>query len=94
MPNNNIANFCQNNNQVVNPLFESWVIDGFGGLCISQQDHDELLTYSHPQWGADCILGTPDDDNNDVGNDECQAGYQWEVNICACVGFGSECLNN
>ena len=33
-------------------------------------------------YGPDCIPGTPDDDDDDVGDDDCDEGYWFDWDIC------------
>ena len=49
------------------------------------------LNQPHPDWGLDCIDNTPDDDPDNVGDDECAAGFSWDWRICRCVGQSSVC---
>ena len=53
---------------VPNPFYEG-EIEGLWkeSVCISPKEAAEALSYVHPVWGPDCILGSPDDDENDVG---------------------------
>ena len=37
------------------------------------------------ELGADCLANTFDDDNNNVGNDDCPPGFEYSYDICGCV---------
>ena len=92
VPNPFVFQFCQAPT-VPNPLFNHSV-DAPSALCIDQTLADEMITHlnqPHPDWGLDCIDNTPDDDPDNVGDDECAAGFSWDWRICRCVGQSSVC---
>ena len=67
-----------------NPLYEwpeNWTLFG----CVMRSEAADILTHKHEEWGSDCYAGTPDDDENDIGQDECIRGYTWDHTICACI---------
>ena len=68
-----------------NPFYEGEEGPFVETICVNPTEAAEALSYVHPVWGPDCILGTPDDDENDVGQDECATGFLWDETICACV---------
>ena len=59
--------------------------------CITQEDLDAIVEDAQ-QYGPDCIPGTPDDDDNDVGDDDCDEGYKYDYDICQCVVKFPDCV--
>lgn len=51
--------------------------------CLSQEEYYNIINYVD-LLGEDCILGTPDDDENDVGDDDCPAGSSYNYEYCGC----------
>ena len=43
-------------------------------------------------FGPDCIPGTPDDDDNNVGDDDCPDGHSYDFDICMCINDNPECI--
>ena len=70
---------------VPNPLYEGEQGDFTKTVCVDPKERLEILGIQHPTWGMDCISGTPDDDDNDIGQDECAWGFTWDESICECV---------
>ena len=61
------------------------VLDPIGRCsCISYEALDTLVAETEA-LGVDCILGTPDDDENDVGDDDCPTGFSYDFEYCGCV---------
>lgn len=58
---------------------------GLTNYCVSEDEADAILDNYDHGLGLDCILGTPDDDDNDVGDDECMLDFMWDEAICSCV---------
>ena len=59
--------------------------DGLAGICITPAQRSEILNFVNDTWGPDCILGTPDDDSDDIGQDECVPALTWDQTICSCM---------
>ena len=59
--------------------------------CISQEAYDGIVATAQ-QYGPDCIQGTPDDDDNDVGDDDCPSGYTYAFDICMCTNDSPTCV--
>ena len=57
--------YCAYYGMHINPLYEGE--SGRDSWCIDKDGLDEIMSYQHPEWGLDCISGTPDDDSNNVG---------------------------
>ena len=70
-----------------NPLYQGELPISPATLCVSVTDEALALSYEYGVWGLDCIKGTPDDDDNDIGQDECAPGMTWDQTICACIGI-------
>ena len=62
--------------QVFHPFYDLTIGTSFptGPICMDESDVDALYEVENP-YGADCMLGTPDDDEDNVGNDDCPEGY-------------------
>ena len=45
-------------------------------------DYNMILQHD---LGADCIANTPDDDDDNVGDDECPPNFVYDYDICNCV---------
>ena len=58
--------------------------------CITQEDLDAIVEDAQ-QYGPDCIQGTPDDDDNDVGDDDCDEGYSYSFDFCTCIEEAPDC---
>ena len=58
--------------------------------CITQEDLD-TINEDAQQFGPDCIEGTPDDDDNNVGDDDCPEGYSYSFTLCMCVNNSPIC---
>ena len=58
--------------------------------CITQEALD-AINEDAQQFGPDCIEGTPDDDDNNVGDDDCPTGYSYDFDICMCTNDNPEC---
>ena len=52
--------------------------------CLDEKEYKELMA-KIAALGPDCLAGTPDDDEDDVGQDDCPQDYSWDSNICSCV---------
>ena len=64
---------------------EETTLDPIGKCsCIPQSEADAILVAAEA-LGEDCILGTPDDDENDVGDDDCPTGFSYDFEYCGCV---------
>ena len=52
--------------------------------CLSEKEHADLIAQIEA-LGEDCIPNTPDDDDNNIGQDDCPSGFTWNTEICRCV---------
>ena len=92
------ANLCQCTAQyqctaLTEACEDGSVLDPIGKCsCIPQGEADEILA-ANEALGEDCILGTPDDDENDVGDDDCPAGFTYNFEFCGCVAEDSSSLS-
>ena len=59
--------------------------------CLTSEEYYNIINYVD-LLGEDCIAGTPDDDENDVGDDDCPAGTVYNYEYCGCevVDFFSQ----
>ena len=60
--------------------------------CIPQSEADAIVAAAEA-LGEDCILGTADDDENNVGDDDCPAGFSYDFNFCGCVADDASSLS-
>lgn len=58
----------------------------FSDFFIEASVANAILNYD-AGFGPDCMEGTPDDDDNNIGDDECpmHPNYDWDQGICDCV---------
>ena len=80
---------CPNlENPAINPIFY------FGSsleLCVEQDEADRILNTE--RFGDDCIPGNADDDENDVGDDDCPADHHYDFDYCGCVAADPSVLD-
>ena len=90
-----VQNYCDYYGLVPNPLYEGepgyGVVNNYDYVCVTPEEEAQVLDYVYGEWGEDCKKGTPDDDINDVGQDECAEGFMWDDTVCECVGYNPEC---
>ena len=61
--------------------------------CMPWADFQALFDFENPR-GEDCLLGTPDDDEDNVGDDDCPAGYEYDWDTCHCKTKQDACGDN
>ena len=52
--------------------------------------YQALYDFENPR-GADCLLGTPDDDEDNVGDDDCPTNYEYDWDTCHCITKTDDC---
>ena len=72
---------------------DGFALDPIGKCsCIPQSEAEDILIAAE-SLGEDCILGTPDDDENNVGDDDCPTGFSYNFEYCGCVADDSSSLS-
>ena len=61
-----------------NPLYQGETPLNASTICVTPAQQAEVLNYEYGVWGLDCTKNTPDDDDNDIGQDECANGMTWD----------------
>ena len=67
-------------------LFSGYILGQPECKCISDKEYLDQVDKAS-ELGPDCIAGTFDDDDNNIGNDDCPSGYSYDFTICNCVTY-------